>query len=424
MSAAVEKLWKIWQLSHQPMIPFAPCRGLFALACLLAAGATSTYAQRAGDVELTEAYKVLAGKDYDRAIELFHKGLKLQPNNARVHKDLAYTLLKTGDSEDARDEFESAIHLNESDENAKLEYAFLCYETRKPIEARRMFDRLRKAGTPVTRATAEQAFQNIDKPLAQNIERWQQALARATAPNSIAFYSAHWELAETAEMRDDLPLAAEQYEICRQLKPNNSELLLRLARVWQQLNRVEEARAALLAASRSKDSRTAELALADLGPRYPYPYEFDKALSLDPGNVTLRQELAYLYLAMHDLPQAMKQFEQVLAIDPKNQLARDQLDALHGFKTRSPSATAVTATPHVSARTMGMKSLDAGYTRDAIQYLQQAHEEDPGDEQVMLKLGWAYNAAKNDDEAVRWFGQARFAEDPAIAAEAERAFHN
>ena len=424
MSVAVEKLWKIWRLSHQRMIPFAPCRGLFALACLLTAGATSTYAQRVGDMELTEAYKVLARKDYDRAIELFHKGLKLQPNNAPVHKDLAYTLLKTGDSEDARDEFASAIHLNESDENAKLEYAFLCYETRKPIEARRMFDRLRKAGTPATRATAEQAFQNIDKPLAQNIERWQQALARATAPNSIALYSAHWELAETAEMRDDLPLAAEQYEICRQLKPNNSELLLRLARVWQQLNSVEEARAALLAASRSKDSRTAELALADLGPRYPYPYEFEKALSLDPRNVTLRQELAYLYLAMHDLPQAMKQFEQVLAIDPENQLARDQLDALHGFKTRSTSAAAVTAPPHVSARVMGMKSLDAGYTRDAIHYLQQAHEEDPGDEQVMLKLGWAYNAAKNDDEAVRWFGQARFAEDPAIAAEAERAFHN
>lgn len=43
-----------------------------------------------------------------------------------------------------------------------------------------------------------------------------------------------------------LPLAAEQFEICRKLKPQLPELLLILARVWGELNRVEESRAALL----------------------------------------------------------------------------------------------------------------------------------------------------------------------------------
>lgn len=406
------------------MISFAAFTGrLLVLACLLAGADASSYAQMTADAELTEAYKSLAAKNYDRAIDLFHRGLARQPENARVHKDLAYTLLKTGENAAARDEFEAAIRLNENDETAQLEYAFLCYETKKPIEARRTFDRLRRRGTGTTRATAEQAFQNIDKPLAEGIERWQKALVLAPNPNSLALYSAHWELAETAELRDDLPLAAEQYEICRQLKPDRPELLLSLARVWQQLNRVDEARAALLAASRSQDSRTAETALALWGSRYPYPYEFEKALILDPKNVKLREELAYLYLAMHKQPQAIKEFEQVLAMDPKDQQARDQLDAIHGFKKRSTTETAVTA-PVVDARAMGMKSLAAGYTRDAIKYLQQAHEQNPEDAEVMLKLGWAYNAAKNDTEAVRWFDQARFAEDPAIAAEAGKAFHN
>jgi tetratricopeptide (TPR) repeat protein len=391
------------------------------LLCILVVAACPSFAQRPGNAELTEAYKLLNTKDYDRAIELFHKGLALQPDNARVHKDLAYTLLKTGENEEARDEFGIAVKLNGNDETAQLEYAFLCYETQKPIEARRMFDRLRKRGTPATRATAEQAFQNIDKPLAENIQRWQKALALSANPNALAMYSAHWELATTAELRDDLPLAAEQYEICRQLKPDRSELLLPLARVWQQLNRVEESRAALLAASRSNDSRTAESALVELGSRYPYPYEFEKALTLDSKNIKLREELAYLYLAMHENAEATKQFQQVLVLEPKDQAARDQLDAIYGFKKRT---AATPPTPTVNAREMGIKSLAAGFTKDAIKYLQQAHEQDPNDAEVMLKLGWAYNAAKDDAAAVKWFDQARFADEPAIAAEAGKAFHN
>jgi hypothetical protein len=47
---------------------------------------------------------------------------------------------------------------------AALEFAFLAFETKQPIEARRVFDKLRKTGTPATRKTAEQAFQNIDAP--------------------------------------------------------------------------------------------------------------------------------------------------------------------------------------------------------------------------------------------------------------------
>jgi hypothetical protein len=123
---------------------------------------------------------------------------------------LAYTLLKAGENADARDEFESALKLNRNDETAGLEYAFLCFETEKKIEARRTFDRLRKQGGAATRATAEQAFQNIDKPLADGIARWKEALARSANANELPMFSAHWELAQLAELRDELPLAAEQ----------------------------------------------------------------------------------------------------------------------------------------------------------------------------------------------------------------------
>jgi tetratricopeptide (TPR) repeat protein len=381
------------------------------------------FAQQAGDAELNQAYRAIANKDYDTAIEDFRAGLAKQQNNAGAHKDLAYTLLKAGENAEARDEFERALQVNPKDETAALEYAFLAFETKKPIEARRMFDKLRHSDHPATRATAEQAFQNIDRPLAEGIARWKEALARSGNPKDPSTFSAHWELAQLAEKRDELPLAAEQYEICRGLKPQLSELLLILARVWRPLNRLDEANAALLAASRSRDSRTAELALAQMDQHYPYPYEFINALKLDPQNVTLRKELAYLYLAMKKEPEAIEQFEQALRIDPHDQQARRQLNALRGIKTKEevPEAAHSVVT---DARVMGLKSFALGYTNDAIKYLEQAHEQDPNDAEVTLKLAWAYNQKKDDADAIRYFDEARKSDDTQIAAEASKAFHN
>jgi len=377
-----------------------------------------------GQAELTKAYQALKTKDYDLAIECFRKGIALQPANAGVHKDLAYTFLKTGDNAAARDEFSAALKLNPQDETAALEFAFLAFETKQPVEARRVFDKLRTSGTGSTRQTAELAFQNIDAPLASGIARWQQAIAQSPKPNDLSMFSAHWELAQLAELRDELPLAAREYEICRQLKPQLSEILLILARLWQQINRGEEAQAALLAASRSADSRTAEQALELYGTRYPYAYEFLNALKIDPRNFVLRRELAYLYLAMNDKPKAVEQLELILSMNPGDRPAREQLNALRGFKTRPEDIPHPAPSPSASSsKAMGLKSLAAGYNNDAIKYLREANEQDPKDDEVMLKLGWAYNAAKRDDEAKVWFDKARHAEDKQISAEASKAFH-
>ena len=64
------------------------------------------------------------------------------------------------------------MKLDPGDVNVALEYAFLCYETKQEIAARRVFDRLRKEN-----ATAAQAFENIDRPLREGIARWKAALA-------------------------------------------------------------------------------------------------------------------------------------------------------------------------------------------------------------------------------------------------------
>src|SRR5438045_1772525 len=112
------------------------------------------------------AYRALQGKQYDEAIRYFLVAIDAAPGKAAIRKDLAYTYLKGGENEAARDQFAEAMRIDPTDFHAALEYAFLCNDTKMEAEARRVFDRIRVSGDAASRATAEQAFQNIDRPLA------------------------------------------------------------------------------------------------------------------------------------------------------------------------------------------------------------------------------------------------------------------
>ncbi|HEY6342143.1 MAG TPA: tetratricopeptide repeat protein [Bryobacteraceae bacterium] len=334
---------------------------------------------------LTRAYEALRTKDYDAAIEGFRQALDLAPDRPAVREDLAYTLLKAGETAAARDQFAEALRLDGANDQIALEYAFLCYETKQPIVARRTFERLSKAGN----ATAAQAFENIDRPLREGIARWREALA--IEPDN---FSAHEELARLAEQRDELALASEHYEAAWRLKPERRDLLLDLARVWKESGREEDGLAAAIAAWRGGSARVSERARELLPARYPYLSEFERALALDAGNVPLQKDVEYF----------------------RSQTGEKQPEAL---QLRSEKQA-----PPPDAKELGIKSLEKGYLGDALKYLHIAHENDPEDYEVMLKLGWAYNMAKDDRYAMHWFDQARQSPDPAIAAEASKAYHN
>jgi Tfp pilus assembly protein PilF len=358
-----------------------------------------------GAITLDEAYAALRARNYQEAIQGFEQAAAIAPSRVSVRKDLAYTLLKIGETEAARDQFAEAMTLDPADDRVALEYAFLCYETRQQVTARRVFDRLRTSGNP----TASAAFENVDRPLREGIARWKQALE--LDPEN---FSAHEELAKLAEQRDELDLAAEQYQAAWKLRPARRDLLLDLGRVWTEQGRstfskIEDAHAALLAASRATEPRVAEQARELLPSRYPYVYEFENALALDPSNDTLRRELAYLHLEMGNRPAA----EQQLQLLPDRPASAPRPE-----NSKPPQDTSK------NSKLLGEQSLDKGYLNDALKYLHAAHENDPMDFEVMLKLGWAYNILKDDREAVRWFGLARYSPDAGTASEASRAFGN
>ncbi len=403
---------------------------------------------------LDSAYDALRARDYPTAIAAFLHAIDAAPSNLRIRKDLAYTYLKTGENALALDQLREAMRLDPNDNAVALEYAFLCHESPGPApcpnESRRIFDRIRHSAVAAEAATAEQAFQNIDAPLAAGIDRWKKAIELGADD-----FSAHYELASLAEQRGLLPLAAEHYEKAWRLLPDRRSVQVDLGRVWKALDRTEDATAAALAASRGGEPRAAESARELLPDRYPYVAEFRRALALDPHNVDLRRELAYLLLSMGRQPAAEQEFRLVTETAPEDLLSATQLAFL--FHARGDHAAAqplfdrvlagkdedlanrVRAVLHqpqvlqsrpaaqpdaVSAKVMAQRSIKAGYLKDAIRYLETAAESDPTDSEVMLRLAQTYNNLHQDVAAIHWFDLARKSSDPLIAAEAQKAWRN
>ena len=140
---------------------------------------------------LPRPYPALQAKNYEQAVALFLQATAAAPKNTALRKDLAYTYLKTGEREVARDS--SARPCGSIPPiPVALEYAFLCFETRKEAEARRIFDRLRRSADPSTSATAAKPSRISTGRWLPASRRWTEALRRGD--NS---FSTHYELATT-----------------------------------------------------------------------------------------------------------------------------------------------------------------------------------------------------------------------------------
>lgn len=317
---------------------------------------------------LDEAYAALRARDPERAAHLFKDGLALHPNHLVARKDYAYTLLKLGETELARDQFGLAMNADRTDFTSALEYAFLCHETRQRAEARRVFDRIRKDAAGKNQQTAQKAFENIEEALTAAIRQWSTAAEKTPESDSV-----HEELARLYEEHGDLELAEEHYAKAFRLKPVKRHFLLDLGRVRRELGKRTESLAAYLAASESYDVRTAERAREHL-PGEPLPEDV----------ITLAAEYS-----------RMKSFL------PSS--ARDS---------------------DVSTVEMADRSFQLSYLNDALRYYESAQETNPNNGHVLLRLGLIQNLLGRDDLAYEWLNKARKSSDATIASEAETAWRN
>ena len=407
---------------------------LLVLACLVLPAQT----QDPATGPLQQAYQALQEKKYLDAIDQFLKAIQAAPRRADIRKELGYAYLKAGETESAREVFEQVLSLEPQDIRVELELAFLCYETGQEARALELFERVRSSGDEDAKKTAGEAYARADGALRAAIERWAAAVAQDPANRA-----ARLELALNLEKHREPARAAEQYLAAWRLPPRRSETLLGLARSRRDAGDMEGANGAWLLASRAVETRIAERARAALPRRDPFANEYRRALELDPLHTGLRRDLAFLWLAIGDRNHAIEELETVLRQDPQDLLASAQLGFLYlelrqadrarpllekvisgGDPDLARRARQALGTKDTSHKILGEKSLVLSYLKDALREFQAAHETDPDDLEVTLKLGVVHNLLHDDREAVRWFYQAMRSPDPAVAAEARRSYNN
>jgi hypothetical protein len=140
-----------------------------------------------------------------------------------------------------------------------------------------------------------------------------------------------------------------------------------------------------------------------------------------PGDLLSATQLGFLLYARGEKMAAQELFDRVLA-GPDEDLANRVRAVLRMPQMLKPRAA--TAPVSIDAKVMAERSIKAGYMKDALNYLEAAHESDPGDFDVMLKLAWTNNLLHRDVTALRWFDLARHSPDSKIAADAESGYRN
>jgi tetratricopeptide (TPR) repeat protein len=411
---------------------------LLALACLVLPAQTQDPAYD----PLQKAYQSLREKKYLDAIDHLLLAVKAAPERASIRKELGYAYLKVGETDSARELFEHAVTLDPADWRAALELAFLSHETGREARALELLELVRRTGDAEAKRAAEEAFTRIDSALGQAVERWTAAVEQDPANRA-----ARLELARNLDKRRQPARAAEQYLAAWRLPPRREEILLDLARAREEAGDREGAAGAWLLASRSGETRVAERARGRLPRRAPFANEYRRGLELDPAHTGLRRDLAFLWLAVNRKDDAIPELEIVVRQDPNDMLAAAQLGFLYLDRKQPDRAVPLLervaqgsdaelaqrarqalgkkqtsqATPH---KALGEKSLAASYLKDALREFQIAHEIDPDDYEVALKLGVVHNILREDREALKWFARAMRSPDAAVAAEARRSYRN
>ena len=151
--------------------------------------------------------------------------------------------------------------------------------------------------------------------------------------------------------------------------------------------------------------------------------EFRQIAKDAPDDMMSAAQLAFLMMKRGETEAARLMLDKVLAtggVDEKlADRVRSALQMPKALRRREEQRD-----PTAEAYELAEKSYKAGYLKDALKYLAIAHESDPLDYDVMLKLGFTNNMLKQDRQAMDWFKMPQYSPDPSVAGEAQRAYRS
>jgi len=350
-------------------------------------------------------------KDYDKAIEHFRKGIKINPRYPDNHLHLGDALLAKKANAEAIYHYKKAAELNPKDAYSLVQVGAL----------------LKDEGNP------RQAIEYLNKALAIDPEdvwaRHNLGLALAATGD---FKAAEKEVLKALSMEenkseglysvgafygkyDKQDQAREYLERALQENPEHQEANYNLGIIAVDQNRIEDAEQYFLTTLNTNPKHID--ALNNLGLLYAKTgrpgkaiKQYKEALEIDPKDSLVRFNLADTMLMINEATEAIGQFTKILEIEPDHEGARlglteiqRQLDRIDSEIARTDIMLAVDPEDPTLLVSLGDLYLDRGDPRKALEYYLKLHKLLPKHPGVLGKSAATYARLAEYEKALAFF---------------------
>lgn len=270
----------------------------------------------------------LAGKP-GQAAQSFGRALQIAPNDADMLARLASTKLRAGDAAGATEDFRKSLELAPSSSNTAEALVVSALASGNLVEAKRALEALRK------QVGDTESVQLFAGTIAMQEQDWAGAQSRLDAAAKSFPHSAKPQLA-LAELanREAKPLEFEQHLTeALKIEPANGFALSQMLRLLLAQNRLDAAVTVLQAATAAAPKNLAlAVALADMQLRAKAPERASAVLAPlereQPQNSALLGARARVQVAMGQDAQARETYRRILALNPGDPMAEQQLTLL------------------------------------------------------------------------------------------------
>jgi protein O-GlcNAc transferase len=347
--------------------------------------------------------------DVDAGIADFQKALSFAPNNAQTHFNLGLLYRRKGDSPKALEMYRRGLRLDPDDSAANQNYALLLMETGKFHEAIAPLQKLRKIGTgdlSVRVALIESYLKG-----GMNVEAQKEIQGFLHAPNVTP--AEKLKLAKVL-IEDKQPEEAQLVlEHVVKVSPDSAEAHAQLGMVLANKDRYGDAARELgQAVQLSPDSAEYSMRLAEiliLWKRYPTALDFLAAVEKRFGRlVEYQYKLGLAYYGLPRIPQAIAVFDKLAREHPELDLVQfflgNSYQTTGDFEKAEPHyKRAIELNPqqasYYAALAQMLRKQSTDRTEEALTYLEKALLLDPKDTQSTLELALCYEKKSNYPKA-------------------------
>jgi tetratricopeptide (TPR) repeat protein len=406
---------------------------------------------------MDKAFAALRVKDYDRAIEQLNQAAKLAPDRPDIFKQLGYAYIKTGQTDGAIGAFEKVVALSPSDYRSLLQLAFLYDRSMRDEDAAAAFEKVAAGSDKEAAQIAASSLKLLGDKYKEEIARLRSNII--SHPDNMASRA---QLGELLLKTRQTEAGVEQLQAVADADAADPQTAYDLGRAYLKLGKGDEGHWNLYLAAKSGEAGVSDKAKALLA-GVDMDQLFRRLVTRYPAENRYRRALGFRLMEQHSTAAATEQFEQAVAQNGKDGLARMSLGYLYAQAGQMDKARAqfaavvaandpawgakaetaisdidrgimVTAPGEVQAaqqrpapqgaeelKNAGYRLRREGKIEDAIAVFKQLHELVPTDFSVEMQIGYWCWDLKALEDARYWFELAAGSPDPAQAASARKA---